>query len=119
MDHPAFRFFEIEHFKYLQWTLTHQWHLLQGGDDRLTSTLWLRILQALEVDAKGITDLFLLAQCEEVGRSEANEILWGLMTNQALDQEYKDLSNYVSNQVHRARRSFERPPEAHWDRGTW
>ena len=41
------------------------------------------------------------------------------MTNQALDPEYKDLSNFVSNAVHQARRSFERPPDTHYDRGTW
>ena len=66
-----------------------------------------------------MTDLFLLAQCGQVGRTEANEILWSLMTNQALDPEYKDLSNYVSNAVHRHRKYFERPPDTHYDRGTW
>ena len=119
MEHNAYRFFEIEYFKYLKWILTHQWHLLQGGDDARATSLWLEVLWVLEIDAKGVTDLFLLAQCGEGGRAEANEILWHLMTFHGLDQEYKDLSNLVSNQVHRARRNFERPPGTHKDRGTW
>ena len=82
-------------------------------------SLWHEALWLLEIDTKGQTDLFLLAQCGDAGRAEANEILWNLRTIEALDSAYLDLSHLVSTRVRDARKVFERPPKDHLDRGTW
>ena len=118
-DPAAFEYFELMFLRYLKTILLTKWHLVQGGDDVRTRDLWLEIMWVLELDGKSQTDLFLLCQCGENGRAEANEILWTLLTLDALDPDYKDLSNLVSNRVQRARKNFERPPATHHDRGSW
>ena len=115
----TYRFFELEYLKYIQRILTRQWHLLQGGTDERATRLWLEVLWVLEIDNKGIADLFLLAHAGEAGRAEANEVLWNLLTVDALDPEYLDLSHLLTSRVHGARQHFERPPKTHRDRGAW
>ena len=61
----------------------------------------------------------LLAQLSRAGRAESNEILWCLLTDWALRPEYEDLSNKVTHVVYQARQRLDRPPERHFDRGTW
>ena len=61
----------------------------------------------------------LLAHEGLAGRSEANEILWELLSVWALRPEYEDLSHKATHLVSQARRKIERPPEEHWDRGRW
>ena len=73
----------------------------------------------LELDRKAQADLMLLAHEGLVGRSEANEILWELLSVWALKPEYEDLSHKVTNMVYIARRNLERPPKEHEDRGRW
>ena len=116
---PHFRFFELLFLKRIHQLLTRHWHLMQAECDERATALWHEALWLLEIDTKGQTDLFLLAQCGAAGRAEANEILWNLLTNEALDSEYLDLSHLLSNRVREARRYFERPPRDHVDRGTW
>ena len=116
---PHFRYFEFLFLKRIHQLLTRHWHLMQAECDERATALWHEALLLLEIDAKGQTDLFLLAQCGSVGRAEANEILFQILTNEALDNEYLDLSHLVSNRVSQARSSFERPPKDHLDRGQW
>ena len=73
----------------------------------------------LELDRKAQGDLMLLAHEGLVGRSEANEILWELLSVWAIRPEYEDLSHKVTHMVYQARRNIERPPKDHWDRGRW
>ena len=90
-----------------------------GMADGRAARLWHEVRWVLEVDDKAMTELFLLAHLGERGRSEANEILWNLLADWGLQQDYRDLSNLVTNQVHGARAGVERPPRHHRDRGTW
>ena len=81
--------------------------------------LWLEIFVVLELDRKAQCELMLLAHSGEVGRAEANEVLWEILSAWALDHEYLDLSSKVSSLVKRARRNFDRPPRDHRDREWW
>ena len=85
---------------------------MQAECDQAALNLWLEALLLMEVDAKGQQDLFLLAQCGNEGRAEANELLWNLLSIEALDSDYLDLSHLVSSRVRDARKRFERPPVA-------
>ena len=71
--------------------------------------MWIEILRTLELDKKAQSDLFLLAQQGIAGRSEANEILWGLLSDHALRAPYRDFSNKCSNRVGQARQYLDRP----------
>ena len=72
---------------------------------------WLEIFMTLELDKKSQLDLLLLAQAGEAGRSEANEIMWTLLSIWALKTHYEDLSNKVSQLVNKHRRFIDRPPK--------
>ena len=76
----------------------------------------MEISQTLELDRKAQVDLFLLAHSGEAGRSEANEILWELLSIGALTPDHKDLSNKTNSLVGKARRYLDRPPHWHPDR---
>ena len=80
---------------------------------------WIEILQFLELDSKAMWDLMLLAHQGESGRVEANEILWVLLSETALDPQYRDMSNKTSSLVGKARRHLDRPPARHADREFW
>ena len=114
-----FRHFELLYLKRVHKLLTRFWHLMQAECDERANTLWREALLLMEVDAKGQADLFLLAQSGNEGRAEANELLWNLLSIEALDSDYLDLSHLVSSRVRDARRHFERPPKDHRDRGEW
>ena len=78
--------------------------------------MWIEILRTLELDKKAQVDLFLLAQQGHAGRTEANEILWGLLSDHALRTPYRDLSNNCSNRVGQARQYLDRPG---WGHPSW
>ena len=59
--------------------------------------LW--IFWCFELDRKAQMDLMLLARQGEVGRCEANAILWNLFSVWALNLDYQDLSNKTSSMV--------------------
>ena len=59
---------------------------------------------------KAQADIFLWAHQGICGRSEANEIIWDLLTDSALSKQYRDLSNQCSYKVGQARRYLDRPP---------
>ena len=110
---PDFHFYE---FKFLQWvykTLTDDWAIVQGGTDGRSRYKWVEICRTLELDRKSSMDLFLLAHQGRVGRSEANEILWFLLSDAALQEPYKDLSNLCSSKVGQARYKLDRPGPTH------
>ena len=73
----------------------------------------------LELDTKARRDLMLLAHSGYVGRTEANFILWNVLTKEALDVPYTNLSSLVSNRVHAARQQFDRPPNWNADFKYW
>ena len=85
IGHQDFHFYE---FKYLHWvhrTLTVDWAIVQGGTlDGQAKVKWIEICRTLELDRKSSVDLFLLAQQGLPGRSEANEILWFLLSDAGL-----------------------------------
>ena len=119
INDPYFRHFELIYLRFIRKLLVRQWHLMQAERDERALKCWRQALWLLEVDTKGQVDLFLLAQCGLAGRAEANEILWNLLSECALDQSYRDLSYPVSHQAHEARQAMERPPKEHKDRGHW
>ena len=115
----SFRWFEHKFLCWVHEVLTYHWGSVQGGRNAHTAHLWQQIFHTLELDRKAQGDLMLLAHEGEVGRSEANEILWDLLSRWALRPEYEDLSHKTTHLVSQARRRIERPPEEHWDRGRW
>ena len=115
----SFRYFE---YHYLRWTediVTRRWPEVQGGSNDNAASAWAEICMVLELDRKACADLMLLAHLSIAGRAEANEILWHLLTNWALDPDYEDLSHKVTKKVFMARRYLDRPPTTHEDRGAW
>ena len=99
--------------------LTERWWVLQSGTGDEALEQWILVMKVLELDNKAKRDLFLLAQSGIVGRGHANKILWRLLTNEALDPAYQDLSRLVTNLVYSARRDFDRPPREHADLRWW
>ena len=116
---PAFPYFEYHYHKVLHRFLTDRWYLLQAGHDDVALAEWIKVMKVLELDNKARRDLMLLAQSGLIGRCKANKVLWQIMTNEALDGEYEDLSRKVTSMVYWARRTFERPPREHPDMAWW
>ena len=115
----GFLYFEHKFLCWVHEVLTYHWDTVQGGTDIHATRLWHEIFMTLELDRKAQGDLMLLAHEGLVGRSEANEILWELLSVWALRPEYEDLSHKVTNMVYIARRNLDRPPKEHEDRGRW
>ena len=116
---PHFTYVEHKFRVWVQEKLTADWKTIQCGHDARAKALWVEIFQHLELDAKAIRDLLLLAHMGVAGRAEANEILWTLLSVWALKREYLDLSHKCSNLVGEARQAIERPPPSHKDRASW
>jgi hypothetical protein len=118
-NHPAKDFYEHRFLVWVKDTLTTQWPLIQGGNDDEALALWLSIFWVLELDRKATLDLMLLAHQGGVGRCEANEVLWQLVSFWAIKRPYEDLSNKCTSMVHAARRHIDRPPSFHDDFRNW
>ena len=118
-NNPYFEYFEFKRLMFLRNCLTLKWYRLMTGTSPGDLALWLEIFLVLELDRKAQFDLFLLAHSGEVGRTYANEVLWLLMSDWALEKSYRDLSNKVSHEVGARRILFDRPPDGHKDLKTW
>lgn len=119
MNHPNFGYFEHKYLVFIKGCLVVHWPLIQGGVGLDARDKWREIFMYLELDTKAIKDIMLLAHSGEVGRSEANELLWTLLSHWALKPEYEDLSHKVSSLVGMARRNLDRPPVHHRDSTWW
>ena len=120
VDHEDFTYFEQKHLCYVRNALTIHWPLVQGGLGDDAKAKWAEILQFLELDRKSMWDLMLLAHQGKAGRTEANEILWILLSECALDPQYLDMSHKCTSLVGKARtKTLDRPPERHKDRDYW
>ena len=119
LEDPAFRYFEYLYLKNIHRFLTERWWILQAGHDQEALEEWIQVFRILELDQKAMRDLFLLAHSGLVGRTKANEVLWNILANEALDPTYQDLSHKVTSMVYWARRSFDRPPREHGDLRWW
>ena len=107
---------------YLHWvheTLTYNWAVIQGGTSGYAKTYLNQIWQVLELDSKAIADWYLLAQQSENGRTQANKILWELLSWYALEPDYRNLSALLSHLVGTSRRNHDRPPRHHDDFDSW
>ena len=60
-----------------------------------------------------------MAQSGPVGRAQANKVLWKTLTGPALEPDYPDLSNLVTHEVYKARKTFDRPPRQNPDLEWW
>ena len=118
-NHPSWEYYECQYLLFIRKCLTHDRPTIQGGVDNRARYLWERIVTTLELDRKATVDLVLLAHSGEVGRAEANEILWNLLAHWALKDAYEDCSHLVSKQVSIARKNIDRPPGSHPDRDWW
>ena len=117
---PWYPFLEWRQRKDLHHLLTVVWPSIQGGKDRLALENWKKALVTLELDGEAIQDLMLLVAQGRAGRSEANEILWDLMSYWCLvDRDHRDLSRKCSSMVTAARKGIDRPPARHEDRAWW
>jgi hypothetical protein len=116
---PAFSYFEWNYLKQVERLLGDLWHLIQGGYDANCADLWYQICRLLELDEKVIRELWILLHGGAVGRALANEVMWGLLTREALEANYLNLSNCLSVKLKDARRRMDRPPARHEDRGYW
>lgn len=119
LEDEHFAYWEYQYLKFIKMRLTTDWYILQSGVDEVALMKWLNIMRFLELDKKARLDLLLLAQSGIVGRTQANKLLWNLLSNWALDPTYEDLSHKVSSEVGWARRTFDRPPRGHKDLGWW
>ena len=119
INHPHFGYYEWMYLKFYHKCLTDDWWILQYGRDWRALRLWHAIMVTLELDKKACLDLVLLLHSGAPGRTEANELLWDLMSDWALRPNYQDLSNKVSKEVKVRRRYLDRPPGWHDDRTWW
>ena len=119
ISHESFPYYEWMHLAWIKTCLTLDWPRLQQGTSKEAMEMWMFIFWRLELDRKAQLDMLLLAQLSEAGRTEANEILWSLLSIWALKPDYEDLSSKVSNLVKYARRNLDRPPSWHDDRAWW
>ena len=119
LNDPYFEYFEYHYLKVIHRFLTDRWWILQSGFDEEALQEWMQVMKVLELDKKATMDLILLAQSGLPGRCKANEVLFQLLSKEALDPTYEDLSHKVSNAVGWARRSFDRPPREHGDLKWW
>ena len=118
-DHPAVKFYEHRFLVWIKDCLTRQWPLIQGGCDNEALECWVTIFWVLELDRKATLDIMLLAHQGVVGRCEANEILWQLLSIWAIRRPYEELSNKCTSMVYDARRFVDRPPQNHKDLWGW
>ena len=116
---PHFSYFEYKLLLWVQQTLTTSWKSIQCGSDARAKALWHDIFLYIELDMKSIRDIMLLAHMGVAGRTEANEILWNLLSLWALKRDYLDLIHKTTSIVREARRHLKRPPATHRDRGSW
>lgn len=119
MNHWAFEYYEWEYLTFIKKCLTTDWPRIQTGTDEADLALWQKICVVLELDRKAMVDLMLLAHSGEPGRAEANEIMWTILSDLALDGEYEELSPSVSSLVGDARKNLDRPPVGHKDLKFW
>ena len=117
--HIHFHWYEYMYLKFLHTCLTRDWWIIQGGHGLEALTKWYQIFEVLELDRKARRDFMLLVHSGLAGRSEANEIMWSLLSYWALQPQYKNLSSKVSQMILRARKKFDRPPRRHGDRHSW
>ena len=116
---PSFEFHRWHFLQYIKKWLTTEWVQIQGGGAHDTMKKIVDIFDVLELDRKARVDFVLLYQSGHPGRTMANKLMWELLSQCALDGEYMDLSNKVTSEVYKARRTFDRPPEGHPDVSWW
>ena len=119
IDHPFFPLLEWRYHLFIRKCLVEYWPPLQCGADEVALGMRKLIFLVLEIDRKAKLDFMLLAQSGENGRALANELLWNLLSNTALNGDYRNLSNLVSSDVKWYRRLLDRPPDNHRDRERW
>ena len=117
--HPDFEALEWLFRKRLWDLSTNFWPKVQGGTDDEALEMWKDIWKVLELDADSWMDIMLLVHQGPVGRSEANQILWEVLTKWACSREYKNLSRKVSSMIGASRRAIDRPPDNHRDLEGW
>ena len=117
--HIHFPWYEYMYLRFIHSCLTEHWALLQGGISQEALAKWHEIFEILELDQKARRDFMLLLHSGLVGRCEANEILWNLLSWWALQPEYRNLSFKTSQMILRARKYIDRPPRTHGDRHKW
>jgi hypothetical protein len=118
-DHPCFEALEWHFRVQLQELTTVLWPVIQGGRDQEALELWEDIWTLLELDADSWMDLMILVHQGPVGRSEANMILWKVLTELATTREYRNLSRKVSSLIGASRRVIDRPPGGHAGLSGW
>ena len=116
---PHFHYWEFEYLKWVRTTLTRDWALVQGGKGLEGTSKWFEILVVLELDSIAQMDLMCLAHHGCFGRALANQIIWEVLTDQALTRPYEDLSNLVTTKVNGFRKLLDRPPRDHEHRARW
>ncbi len=116
---PTFQWFGWMYLQFINSCLTTNWWRIQSGMDHHAVNLWFLVFVALELDEQAMQDIMLLAHSGIVGRTKANELMWNLLSDWALVDNYQDLSHKVTAEVGKARRTFDRPPVWHDDFLTW
>ena len=116
---PYFSWFEMQYLYQVQQLLTTEWWCLQSCSDERALRLWISAMRLMELDRKAARDLFLLAHSGLVGRTQANKVLWTLLSGPAISTDYEDLSALATHLVYQARKTFDRPPREHGDLRWW
>ena len=119
MKHPDYEALEWLYKKRLQALATTHWPVIQEESSEEALALWQEIWVLLELDAESWMDLMLLVHQSPVGRSEANKVLFELLTRHACTSMHKNLSRKVSTLIKDSRRAIDRPPDGHRDLEGW
>ena len=116
---PWFAYLEFWYLLTIREFLTIHRETCQTGNDVEAIKLWHLACLLLELDHKAVVGLMLLCHSGLHGRTLANEILWKLLSEYALQRTYEDLSHKCTNMVGWARRDMDRPPRTSRDRLWW
>lgn len=119
LKHPSFEALEWHFRVQLHELSTTLWGIIQGGRDEEALGVWKDVWILLELDAASWMDMMILAHQGPPGRSEANKILWEVLTKLACQRDFKNLSRKISSLVGASRRLIDRPPDGHRDLEGW
>ena len=119
LEDPALPWFEYQYLVFLKKCLTEYWEDLQCDVSMETLEKLHCIMNVLELDRKARMQLMFLYNSGMPGRTCANQLLWDLLSDWALDPVYEDLSYKVRMEVLELRKTFDRPPGDHEDLFGW
>ena len=113
-----YQFLRIHRKRTIHKLMTEDWAIIQGRYNWTASDLWAKAIELLELDLSACEELMCLVHQGVPGRTEANFILWTLLT-QAYSGDPEDLSRLCSTKIRAARQFCDRPSKGQQGANTW